>query len=92
MKEPEPVNLERGFMVIQKIAECYEAANRLFGRNYIEKTKGIREALKCLMRESGCNEVSAGLAILHELKENGHQSSMGTLLVCAVVFELIEAK
>jgi len=90
MSESEPVDLERGVMIASKIEECFEAAMRLFGNAFREKTKPIRLAVDDLMKQTGCNAVSAGLAILKLLKEKDRQSAMGTMLVCAVVYDVME--
>lgn len=84
-------DIERGCMIAERIAECHKAANKLFGDQYTEKTQAIRDALQDLMRH-GCNAVAAGLHLLDFMKERGELSGMAIMLVCAVVYELVETQ
>ncbi len=92
MKEAMPMNLERGYMIAGKIAECHQAATRLFGNRFAEKTKPIRVAMQELMDKSGCDEVSAGLAVMRMLKEKGNLDAMGIMMVSAVTYAMCEEK
>jgi len=87
-KDISPVNLERGYMVANKIAECHEAAIKLFGEQFHEKTKPIRLALNELIEKSGCGAVGAGIHLLKFLKEKGNLNAMAIMMTCAVVYDI----
>jgi len=84
-----PMDLQRGFMIIEKIEECYRAAHRLFGNEFTQKTKAIRDAMKDLVNKGGCSTVSAGLHLLEFLKDKkGYVDGMEVMLVCAVTYDM----
>jgi len=85
-----PVNLEQGFMIADKIADCHEAAIRLFGDEFCENTQPIRAALNALMDGFNCSAVTAGLDLLLEIRSRGDLNGMAIMLVCAVVYDLSE--
>ena len=87
-KDENPVNLERGYMIAYKIAECHDAAKKLFDDQFHEKTKPIRLALEALMEKSGCDAVEAGLHLLRFLKEKGDLNAIAIMMTCAVVYDI----
>ncbi len=87
-EELSPVDLDRGCMIAGKIAECHEAANKLFGDDYHEKTQPIRSCLEELVEKLKCGPISAGIELLRFLKEKGDLNAVSIMLVCAVVYEI----
>ncbi len=87
-KDENPVNIEQGYMIANKIADCHEAAIKLFGENFHEKTKPIRLALDALMAKSGCDAVEAGLHLLKYLDDKGEMNPMAVMMTCAVVYDI----
>lgn len=83
-------DVERGCLIVEKVFECHEAAHKLFGEKYTEKTQDIRDALQDLMKH-GCNATSAGLHLLHFLKGKGKLDSMAIMLTAAVIYDLCGA-
>jgi len=90
LKDELPVNLEQGFMIADKIADCHEAAVRLFGDEFHEETEPIRAALNALMDGFNCSAVTAGLELLLEIRSRGDLNGMAIMLICAVVYDLSE--
>lgn len=83
-----PVNLEQGLVIADKITDCHEAAVKLFGDEFREKTGPIREALNALMDGFNCSAVTAGLELLLEMRSRGDLNGMAIMLICAVVYDL----
>jgi len=84
------VDVNKAAMIMLRITECYQAAQRLFGDQYKEKTKGIRDAMQDFKDKYGCSNVEAGLAVIQFMENKNEGSSMLIMLVSAVVYDMAE--
>lgn len=74
----------------ERITECYQASKRLFGDEYKEKTKGIRDAMQDLKDQTGRSTVAAGIALLEFMEARNKMDSMLIMLVSAVMYDMAE--
>lgn len=84
------VTVNKAIFITDKITECYQAARRLFGDEYKEKTKGIRDAMQDLKDKTGCSTVESGLAVLNLLEQKKDLDAMGIMLVSAVTYDMCQ--
>jgi hypothetical protein len=93
LEELSPVNLDRDFMIAERIADCHHAAIMLWGDSLAERLQPIRDALTELTRRAGVGAATAGLYLLREMKARGDlegaQGAMGIMTVCAVVYDMM---
>ena len=83
------VAVSKALFITDKIMECHQAAQRLFGDQYEDKTKGIRDAMQDLKDKTGCSNVAAGMAVLEFMETKNMMCSMLIMLVSAVMFDMI---
>ena len=83
------VAVSKALFITDEIMVCHQAAQRLFGDQYEEKTKGIRDAMQDFKARTGCSNVAAGMAVLEFMETKNKLDSMLIMLVSAVMYDMV---